>query len=989
MSETNEPVGNLSRIAHFAFAHMADAHYAYLVIISVLVVICLAVIAKMALKATTLRKDLLNAQAMIERAGGASGFGRHFEAISQRTQGLPSLRDSWRQFVANRISYQQSAGVAVFSRHPSSIFSRSSIFGDWKKYAALPGILLSVSLFTAIISLVGSLTSILTVAQDVPQAGTPTALPGLAKTPDLLMQRLLEAGRTSFALIAAGLGLWLASFAAMRICFSRIDAALTDFTDALAQRIEIKSPEEVLVEKLSSRPVFPKSEGTAAEVAQLINAIDTLPTHIDEALTRLKATIVQEMSETARDQHRQQKQIADDLAALIDTAVTKPLLAAYKERDVGPSSSGTAALSLAANVEPVPISIEPFNALQAETADDLRRHTQALLAEHHTRLEHQIAQRIGREFSALSSSIGTQLSAQIESAAGRGGPDVHTLVSRIGEELHDRLSRQFSSSPIADIKDSMDGIRDLQAALQREQSALSEAVTRSHQSNSQLLADHHAESVRMADHRMADAFKHLESRLDGISEHLLTSHSTHAAKAGDLENRIRTELAALRLTLQQQHQEAAASRIRDVSQINEHFSNQMEMHVTHPMRTLTTAVTEISQLTSASTHEFGRLRSDMTTAHTETTVSISTMIEGLRSSFAGLSDCVHHAIDAASTHRSIIDQTRTVLTDISSATRQLEQNESRNAKHLIETIETAPAIWQRESAAAIRSVHTATELARVKLEEKLSAAVLEATGEIHRKTMGLIETIASTDSKRSLANDEMRTQVVEALTAMSLLAKQLDSAVATVASADINGLLADAKLQLRATTADLQSATVKLTEESRAAASRLTDGTNRIETAIAQQLSDLVPKLVHGNRSATEARLLANAEQHGMENERGQQARGSGLSEPDQLGETLSALSQELRKAHSKMSRTAPNASGGSSTSTASPRTFATTGSTPRAGFVAGDKKPKTGLAVHDGAGSDARALEPQDSASVDDVVESALTQFIDRKRASLPSPRK
>ena len=292
-------------------------------------------------------QQVRQATAAVVTDDDADEFARDLDAISAQMEALPLLHAAWLRFTSQLFSRGDDADGKkglLCTTAPARHFNVAAVRNVGRDYRALPGLILSLSVLLTVISVAASMSTAMRVVEDrslsaasgqtapaplLANASADTtagaAQAALLATMRNAFREMLKAGRASFAIVIAGLFVSLLLTITLRICGSRLKAALSRFAAALQQRVVVVSFEAIVLERLAIGSVA-SGHTDGASGSEIQRALEqALPMHLDLNAAKIQVAIEQHTSASIDATSTAITKLAEELGRAIDQGVGQPI----------------------------------------------------------------------------------------------------------------------------------------------------------------------------------------------------------------------------------------------------------------------------------------------------------------------------------------------------------------------------------------------------------------------------------------------------------------------------------------------------------------------------------------------------------------------------------------------------------------------------------------------------------------------------------------
>lgn len=824
---------------------ICNASFQYWVAIAIFTS-ALLIAACIVLRAHRVRRDIYAGLQIIVKHKDATTFSRHFDATSRRLETIASLRTAWLRFVATRIATKQQGADTplLFAAHPSHVFTLTAIVPDWRSIAMLPKSILSIALFSALICLLGILTELFGTSFE--------SAAHKSGTVPFVSQHLAQVGRSSFAIVAAGLLGWSATFLASRACRANVVRALAEFTDALQQHTVVRSREDLLLQELSAgtgKTVISGIEAT--DIDQLRESLGSIQNRVAASALELEAVLRRE----------------------INSSTQKAL----------ESIAQTAAQSLMPSVgSPVGGRLEP-NALLP-------------FVNQLTKLRDDISIPISEAIRKLQDSIKSEISVPLNAIANDLTPLTHDIadVRRYVANSQDNLDLASGSlvEPISRLQAVQSSLIGTASTMHREILTAIAGLRQKDDQDALAIMSSTSESVAKAMHEVRDQVRE-------VKEAIARWGSEHINASGQIDSRLRTELAALRLAVQSESRERELLQTQSMEGLRSALEVQIQEHVAQPIAVVSGAVAEVTEALEHSMSQLAALSLSVSSSSTDLGGALSIRLEELAVTIGMLSRDIQSSTDNQSNSSKLVDEAKQVLDELREVAEQVQESSAKAVSTLAAAASSVPSAWHQELTLAIRSIQTAGEVARVKLEDKLSKIIESAAHELSRAAKSTLHEAASLQFDHTKKLDDLRAQITVAVSELSLVTSQL-SAVDRLSTADVRAIVESAKVQLNDASSELHRAVQIASGHARDTLEQQFEQAKSEQAQLKGRFRELTEQLIRDLRSATNPPDKPTRMQHTIAFQ--QPARDAEPLSPDRLDETLTALSEDLRKVYATMS---------------------------------------------------------------------------------------
>lgn len=784
-------------------------------------------------------KEIGSARQVVARLNGPSAFARHFEATSARLLALPSIKNGWERFARSRVSTREPAtGVHLtFSIAPAKIFTRSTIMPEWQHLDRLPFTFLSAALIAAIVGLAGSLTQLLVANPDPSMAATYSRLAA---------QQLANGGRASFTIIIAGIASCTVMHLMLRLCWKRIDLALASLIDDLDQRISIQSLDELRQNEAAHRPEHGELQSNEALSSAQVSLLHS---HIDASVARVETSL--------------KKAIHQAIATIVQRFDTTAPTAAH--------STGTKALEACATT-----SLElTFDRALSKFRDDITRPIDTSIRALDERISSPLTETLGK------------LAALTDSLAG-----ARSEISTTTSEMKSRIAN--AAEAIGEFRQQQSQLAQEHAATRRSVTAALADLDRRIPTSGQLL------EIERAIH---SPITHINSSLHQIREDVAVTGSAYLAISTALDNRLRTELASLRLAVQLQNHDREVAQERAVEKMQTSLDSRIEEKISRPLAELATSVSDIAGVTKQSAIEIARLDRSIEAASSDVTQKVGAGLGQIDASLATISNDLKWAADSQSEHQKLAAEATAALTTMNQVAAGIAQGSHEATAQLMRTTTIEQERLRHDIAQTIKSIQTAGELTRIKLEEAVSNLTRSAFMEIEQLTSGVASGGAVREATDAKQIAELKDQVTAAIFEFKSLTSSFDQPFRAIAT-EVRTLVESAKSQLDGASTELRRVSKIAADETRETLDRLGQKSSAEFAARVDRLELLADCTAKDHQ--TMLGLTRQPKSIDVPPEAPQSAATTQIgdfdtSPADQLERTLSALSNDLRKARSIM----------------------------------------------------------------------------------------
>lgn len=728
-------------------------------------------------------------------------------------------------------------------------------------------------------------------------------------------QQLSNAGRASFAIIIAGTAGCTIVYLMLRLCWKRIDLALARLIDALDQCIAVQSLGDTVQSVAGHRLGHSELQPHDAQISLLQNRIDASVSKAEAAL---------------------QKAIDQAFITISQHLDKTAAGAAQTIRKNDPEANSTTPLE------------QTFDRALSKFRDDISNPIGDSIRALDERISIPLAETLGR-LTALGDSL----------AAAR---------SELVTTSNDMKSR------IAVAAEAVEELRDQQSLLIRATAEAQQSVATTLADVSQRIPS--SEQLLEIERALHSPIDHINASLRQIREDVATSNSAHWAISSALDNRLRTELASVRLAVQLQGHSRELSQERTIERLHTSFDNRLLESVSRPLAELASSVTTISDVTKRSAIEIAEVNKAIGVAGIDVAHKIGEGFREIDTALETISNDLQRAADTQSEHQRLAAEAAAALTTLNQLATGVALSSQEATAQFMRSAAAEQEHLRRDTTQAVRSVQTAAELTRIKLETAISSLTQTAGAEIEQLSNEMTSGLAAHALAQSKQIGELNDQIATAIVELKSLTSNVDQPLRSSAS-EMRTLVEDAKSQIEGASAKMQRVSKAATDEARETLDRLAKQSNTKFEAIFARVDQLA------NRISGDLQTMPSLPDRPRSLEPPIQAQqntasnkvfaDTAASSADQLERTLSALSADLQKAHSMMAAADTN-------HTATPRLKPAGLRSEHRASATSRHSPPNALERLDPT---SKPVAAEDEVATDKAIEQAISQFFNTQRVN------